>query len=221
LTLILNSSIPCYFLAITDNSGKVHRISVCPSNEKASFWLPKALKDIKDSNLKPLTNTIFVDGPGSFTGLRVGLSALRTISYLLRVKVKKISSLELMALLAPLNDGKFLANLDAQRNRSIFQKFEKQNRVLKKLVSEPQLVSNEVLQTDFINNDQWVYVGHWINENKKQLIKNSNHFLIPDNVSFTELIEHLENKKPIPWNELVPKYYRKSTPEEKRENMTT
>jgi len=158
LTLILNSSIPCYFLAITDNSGKVHRISVCPSNEKASFWLPKALKDIKDSNLKPLTNTIFVDGPGSFTGLRV---------------------------------------------------------------SEPQLVSNEVLQTDFINNDQWVYVGHWINENKKQLIKNSNHFLIPDNVSFTELIEHLENKKPIPWNELVPKYYRKSTPEEKRENMTT
>lgn len=51
------------------------------------------------SNLKPIDiNTIFVvNGPGSFTGIRVGVTIAKTIAWALKIKVVPISELELMA----------------------------------------------------------------------------------------------------------------------------
>lgn len=60
-------------------------------------------------------NTIYVvNGPGSFTGLRVGVTVAKMIGYTKKIKVKPISSLELLAT-TPF-DGDFIVSyIDARR----------------------------------------------------------------------------------------------------------
>lgn len=44
-------------------------------------------------NIKKLTKIIVVNGPGSFTGIRIGLSIAKTMAYALNISINTISSL--------------------------------------------------------------------------------------------------------------------------------
>ena len=62
-------------------------------------------------------------GPGSFTGLRVGLSTVKALAEVLRVPVVAISVLEAIAF-ASQRQGIVLAALDAQRNEAYVGEYE-------------------------------------------------------------------------------------------------
>lgn len=62
-------------------------------------------------------------GPGSFTGLRVGLSAVKGLAEILGKPIAAISVLEALALSAD-RDGKVAAALDAQRQEIFFGEYE-------------------------------------------------------------------------------------------------
>ncbi len=71
----------------------------------------------KKVNMKPNEiDTLFVtNGPGSFTGIRIGLTVAKIMAWGLKIKVIPISSLELMA--STRTDKKYIAPLiDARRN---------------------------------------------------------------------------------------------------------
>jgi len=57
---------------------------------------------------------VVVSGPGSFTGLRVGLAAIKALAEILRKPIVPVSLLEVIAL-ASHRDGKVVAALDAGR----------------------------------------------------------------------------------------------------------
>ena len=46
-----------------------------------------------DLNVKDLDKIIVINGPGSFTGIRIGLSIAKTMAYALNIKINTISSL--------------------------------------------------------------------------------------------------------------------------------
>src|SRR6201987_3825464 len=58
---------------------------------------------------------IVVSGPGSFTGLRVGLAAIKALAEILRKPIAPVSLLEVIAL-ASHREGKVVAALDAGRS---------------------------------------------------------------------------------------------------------
>ena len=66
------------------------------SEYKHSVYTMSMIEEIfKDSNtdIKDLKKIIVVNGPGSFTGIRIGLSIAKTIAYALKIDIVTISSL--------------------------------------------------------------------------------------------------------------------------------
>lgn len=62
-----------------------------------SIFLAPMIKSIIEENnitFKDIKNIVVVNGPGSFTGLRIGLSEAKTISYLLNIPIYLVSSLK-------------------------------------------------------------------------------------------------------------------------------
>ena len=70
------------------------------------YTMPMIEEIFKDSNsdIKDLKKIIVVNGPGSFTGIRIGLSIAKTIAYALKIDINSISSLT--AYLVSNNNGK-------------------------------------------------------------------------------------------------------------------
>ncbi len=69
---------------------------------------------------------VVVSGPGSFTGLRVGLAAIKALAEILRKPIVPISLLEVVAL-TPGADGLVLAALDAGRGEIFAGEYEVQD----------------------------------------------------------------------------------------------
>ncbi len=48
-------------------------------------------------NIKQINNLVVVNGPGSFTGVRIGITIAKTLAYVLNIPIKTITSLEAFA----------------------------------------------------------------------------------------------------------------------------
>lgn len=59
------------------------------------YTMPMIESIFKENNLeiKDLEKVIVINGPGSFTGIRIGLSIAKTLAYALNIKINTISSL--------------------------------------------------------------------------------------------------------------------------------
>jgi tRNA threonylcarbamoyl adenosine modification protein YeaZ len=72
------------------------------------YTMPMIEEIFKENNLniKELKKIIVVNGPGSFTGIRIGLSIAKTMAYALNLKINTISSLTAYLLSNETNDSK-------------------------------------------------------------------------------------------------------------------
>lgn len=79
--------------------------------------LPQIVKIFKKVDLKPndIDKIIVVDGPGSFTGIRIGITIAKVFAYSLGIKITTISSLEAMAVSSQLASF-FVPIIDARRD---------------------------------------------------------------------------------------------------------
>ena len=80
----------------------------------SSKLMPTVEEAFKKSNIKPrdIDKVFVVNGPGSFTVIRVGLTVCKTLSCALKIPVVPISSLEVMA---SGYDEKVISLIDARR----------------------------------------------------------------------------------------------------------
>src|SRR5574344_1544998 len=85
----------------------------------SKYALPKIANMFKENNLKPgdIDKIIAVNGPGSFTGIRIGLTIAKVYAFSLKIPITSITSLEAMA--ASCKEKKVLIPMiDARRNYS-------------------------------------------------------------------------------------------------------
>ena len=80
------------------------------------YVMPMIESIFKENNLdiKDLSKVIVVNGPGSFTGIRIGLSVVKTISYSLNIPVYLVSSLESQLVSSSLNSDKMAVISDSK-----------------------------------------------------------------------------------------------------------
>lgn len=79
--------------------------------------LKKISEMLEESNYKPkdIDKIIVVNGPGSFTGIRIGVTIAKTFAYSLNKEIITISSLEAMALSSKKNTKYIVPIIDARR----------------------------------------------------------------------------------------------------------
>ena len=102
--LALDSSCLTLSLALVRPSGEVVEHVLVPPPTKQSDALPGCIDALLKKNgvtLTELTGLVSGLGPGSFTGLRIGLSCLKGLSYALKIPLVGVSSLKALSLDAP------------------------------------------------------------------------------------------------------------------------
>lgn len=73
--------------------------------------------DYVDFSIDEIDKVSVLNGPGSFTGLRVGFAAAKAISFALNIPIITVSTLDAIKSQYNLEDKKVLAMMDARRNR--------------------------------------------------------------------------------------------------------
>lgn len=178
-------------------------VSYC--NEKidkgmSNYILPEIEKQLKDNNLEASDiDAIFVsNGPGSFTGIRVGLTIAKVYAWSLNIKVIPISSLEV---LASTNTNKNnLALMDARRGYVFLGAYDKD---LNPLINDSYVLFNEeeyknyniISYDDFDNKvEPSIDILKVIKKHENDLGINP-HALNPNYLKLTEAEEKLNDKR--------------------------
>jgi tRNA threonylcarbamoyladenosine biosynthesis protein TsaB len=148
-------------LVSLDTSGKLGGISLA-SGDAGSFRLIEssaiaggtfsaqlvptlaALLEKHGYRAADLEGFVAISGPGSFTGLRVGLSAIKALAEVLKKPIATVSLLQALATLS-YQQGRIAAALDAGRNEIYFGLYDftagKAAMLEEQLLSQPELMS--------------------------------------------------------------------------------
>lgn len=177
-----------------------HSIGAMPAIEEL---LKKA--DIKPSDIDAIA---VAEGPGSYTGVRIGVTIGKTLAWTLNVPIVSVSSLQALAGNAPYFPGIVCAIMDARRG-NVFAGIYVDGEVVK----EAHMSLTELLKTVDEMGQPVLFVGmdvniHWeqIKEVLRDKVQHANAaFSLP---SAAVLIELAKKQQPTEAHTTVPEYLR-------------
>lgn len=96
--------------AVYDDTKLVNKIIISSTSKHGDVAMPILVSFLDKLNIDihQIKEIIVNNGPGSFTGVRIGVTIAKMFAYTLNIPIKTISSLELYSLN---NDGKVLVTL--------------------------------------------------------------------------------------------------------------
>ena len=95
---------------------------ICESSAAHSKTLmPQIEKVLEISGLEKVDAVAVSIGPGSFTGLRIGLAAAKSLAYAWKIKIVGVETLQAISYHFP--NATVLSMIDAQKNRAYVQRF--------------------------------------------------------------------------------------------------
>ena len=126
MILAINTSTIQFSLAIVGMTGDIlaeYLISPAAKNFKTFMPAVSSIFDACGKEIKELKAVTVASGPGSFTGLRVGLSAAKGVAQGLDIPIIGVSSLEAMANQMPFMKYPLCTLLSSRRGEVIFAMF--------------------------------------------------------------------------------------------------
>jgi len=113
---------------------------------------------LESSMIKPeeITNAGIVNGPGSFTGLRIGISFLKGFLFKRETPVMAISSMHCMATAFILKDCSITTVIDARQNSVFYARFTKKNGKCERITPDTLISIDRFISMD--NSDDIVLI---------------------------------------------------------------
>ncbi len=116
-------------------------------------------------------------GPGSYTGLRIGVSSAKGLCYGVQIPLIAIDTLTTLALRVPQEDGLIIPMIDARRMEVYSAIFNSNKEMIREVQSE--ILTEET----FINETKTIYFIGDSNEKAKSVLTKSN-FIFLDDIKF-------------------------------------
>lgn len=131
LTLFIDTSTSNLYTGIVENDQLLLETQEHLGKELSTHTLGKIEEMFKNINKTPtdIDRIIVVNGPGSFTGIRIGITIAKTFAWGLKKEIKTISSLEAMAISTPTDKLKIPA-IDARRGYVFAGIYDSKNKVI-------------------------------------------------------------------------------------------
>ena len=201
----------------TINTKKTHSQKLMPMIEN--------MLGLSDLNVREIDAIAVCEGPGSFTGLRIGMATAKAIAHVNDIPVIGVNSLEALAANMNLCDKKICSILDAQRNQVYTGRYQYEGTKLveRKEIGIQQI--DELLEELAQSGEQWILVGEAVYkyEDKIREISNieipaaSNNVTKAGSLCSVAKVKFDEGKDIFDCYTVNPLYIRKSQAEEQYE----
>lgn len=202
--LLIDTSTSYLNICILDYSNKklLYKFNEMVKSDMSSKIVPIIDEGLKSNNLSlsDINRIFVVNGPGSFTGIRVGVTVAKTIAWALKIDIIPISSLALMASIN--TDKKYIVPLIDARRNNVFGAIYDEN--LNSILSDRLINIDELLNN--VDNDS-LFVSY-DNISLENIVK-------PD-IDIFKLINKYINEKPINPHNLNPNYLKLTEAEENK-----
>ena len=191
------------------HDAKTHSENLMPLIDKLLKTTNYSLKDI---------NYLACDvGPGSFTGIRIGIATIKAISEVHNIPIVPISSLQALSYNANISDGLICSMIDARNENIYYCIFDKNHLPIQDLKAEH---IDDALNCLSKLNNNITFVGNGAIVNKEKIIEKLSSKAIfheqNDLLSSKVLVtarKKIEKKEYCNADELLPIYLRKSQAE--------
>lgn len=191
MTYLFIDTCNSFIISIVKNNEIIYINKDSSNTDTSSKVMPIIDEAFRNTNLniKDIDKIFVVNGPGSFTGIRVGVTIAKTISYSLNIPLIKLSELELLATTPTSNYN--VPVIDARRGYVYGAIYDKDLNIY---FNESHILFEELktkLPSDYNIVDNY------------------------DNIDLIKLIQKHENDNPINPHELKPNYLKNTEAEEK------
>jgi len=204
--LYLDTSSNYLYAGVVSNDRLLREIKLQLDKELSIFTLPKIKQLLEDAYVKPteIDKIIVTNGPGSFTGIRIGMTIAKTFCWALNIPLITITSLEAMSLSVITDKKYFVPIIDARRNyvySAIYSSdyspiLKNQHIKIEELENHLKKIENQFV---IITNDQIEIAGA----------------KLPYNPDILKIVMHFKSRKPVDPHIAEPEYLKKTEAEER------
>ncbi len=202
--LYIDTSSDYLYSGIVINDKLVSEIKKKYEKDLSKEALPKVIELFDKAGITPqeLDKIIVVNGPGSFTGIRIGITIAKTMAWALNINITPISGLTAMAISCN-NDTYKMPLIDARRDYVYGAIYDKDNN---KIIEDSHIYLQDLLDKSKNLSEVVAITNNNININLKVLRYD------PD---ILKIVKHYENSEGINPHLVNPIYLKKTEAEEK------
>lgn len=170
-TLVFDTCFNKSYIVLSDDEKVINSeiIQSTDTNYHSAFLIPKIRDLLKNNNIqiKDLDAIGVNIGPGSFTGIRAGITIARVIAQQANIKLVGVSSLEILSKLAE-NKEYIIVALDARKNKVYFAEYKNGQEVTAACLIEKDELINKINKNSSVITDSSIY--SYLEENNIQPI---------------------------------------------------
>ena len=202
--LYIDTSSSYLYTSIVENDKVISEIREEDGQTLSKVALPRIVSMFEDNNLKPIDidRIIVVNGPGSFTGIRIGLTIAKVYAWSLDIPITTILSLEAMAVSSN-KDKVHVPIIDARRGYVFTAIYDATGREILK----PCHIKMEELMEKLEGIDNYEFIS---NDEFDDIKVNSY------NPDFLKIVTKFKDKKKVNPNMVNPEYLKLTEAEEKK-----
>lgn len=192
-TVVIDTSNSTMLCGLVADNKLVDEIKETAKNDHSRRLIPALEKLFSRSNLSPkeVDDIIVINGPGSYTGVRIAVTVAKTYGWSLNKKVYITSSLE--AFVANFNEGIIVPIIDARRNNVFCGVYRISDNKIHNLIKDKLRNIDDLISLIKNNNyDSAIFVGEGISKFTDVITENE--FLVAENELNTPSTINIYNK---------------------------